>query len=124
MSLEVFTTIAIVGATGAVGREALAILAARGVPKERIVPLASERSVGMCLPYGDDAVIVRALTHEAVESCDAAIFAASADIAKEYGPRAAAKGLSSLITPQRSARILMCRSLCRRSTRRESKVRI
>jgi aspartate-semialdehyde dehydrogenase len=93
MSLEVFTKVAIVGATGAVGREALAILAARGIPKDRIVPLASERSVGMCLPYGDDAVTVRALTHEAVECCDAAIFAASADIAKEYAPRAAAKGV-------------------------------
>ena len=44
-------TIAIVGATGAVGREALAILAERAHPASKVVAVASDRSVGADIPY-------------------------------------------------------------------------
>ena len=48
------TNIAVVGATGAVGEVMLEILAARGVPAKNIFPLASERSLGKQVSYGNN----------------------------------------------------------------------
>ncbi|MBK7406452.1 MAG: hypothetical protein IPJ41_18115 [Phycisphaerales bacterium] len=54
-------TIAVVGATGAVGREVLAILAERGLAPERVRALASTRSAGLSLPFGASEVQVAPL---------------------------------------------------------------
>ncbi len=86
-----FPLIAIVGVTGAVGREALSILAERGHPADRIIPLASARSAGERIPYADTSVVVQALTDD-FPSCDAALFCATADIARAHAPRAVAAG--------------------------------
>lgn len=84
--------IAVVGATGAVGREALAIFAARGVPAAQIVALASDRSAGLELPYGADAVRVAAVTEQSFAGCRAALFAADADTARKLVPAARRAG--------------------------------
>lgn len=84
--------VAVVGATGAVGREALAILAARGHPVDRVIALASARSAGDTIEYGDTRVTVQALTDGPFPACDAALFCATADIARAHAPRAVAAG--------------------------------
>ena len=53
--------VAIVGATGNVGREMLNILEERGFPADEVVPLASRRSQGTEVSYGDKTLKVRAL---------------------------------------------------------------
>ncbi len=83
---------AVVGATGAVGREVLQILSARGVHASRIVALASENSAGTSIPYGDTQVEVEALGETSFASSDLAIFAASADVARRFAPSAIAAG--------------------------------
>lgn len=92
MSLDHFSRIAVVGATGAVGREAIDLLAQRGVPAHRIAALASQRSAGARTPYRGGELVVQALTHEALGACNGALFCASADIAREFAPAAAAAG--------------------------------
>lgn len=86
-------TIGIVGATGAVGREALAILAARGVEAERIVALASPNSDGAALAYGNGQVIVQRFRELVLSRCACAIFCADAQVAREFGPAAARAGV-------------------------------
>lgn len=94
MSLEAFDRIAVVGATGAVGREALAILAARGVDRERVAALASARSMGALVPYGSHRVEVGETTLDAVLECDAALLCADAETSRAIGPAAAARGVT------------------------------
>lgn len=84
--------VAVVGATGAVGREVLAILAERGHPVSRVRALASERSAGAAVPYGDASVPVAALTADAFDGVDVAIFGASAEVAREFAPVAVRAG--------------------------------
>ncbi|HBS29589.1 MAG TPA: aspartate-semialdehyde dehydrogenase [Phycisphaerales bacterium] len=93
MSLDRFQRLAIVGATGAVGREALRILHERGVSSSRIVALASGRSDGARLPYADRSIMVAPTTASAIESCDAALFCADADTARALAPGAARAGV-------------------------------
>ncbi len=83
--------IAVVGATGAVGREALSILADRGHPADRILALASVRSAGQSAPYGSGSVPVMPLA-DGFPSCDAALFCASAEVARRHIPAAVAAG--------------------------------
>lgn len=84
--------IAVVGATGAVGREALAILQERGHPAHKIVALASARSAGTFIAYGEARLVVRELTHDAFKGVDVALFCASSDVAKLYAHDALAAG--------------------------------
>ena len=51
------TKYAVIGATGNVGREIMQILAARGIPAKDVTALASQRSVGMEVSYGEDDVL-------------------------------------------------------------------
>ncbi len=84
--------VAIVGATGAVGREAIAILAEWGVPAEWITPLASPRSVGATIPYGESTLIVRAIDVSLLADHDLALFCASAGVGRDWAPTARALG--------------------------------
>ncbi|MCC6426326.1 MAG: aspartate-semialdehyde dehydrogenase [Phycisphaerales bacterium] len=84
--------IAVVGATGAVGREALRILHSRGVPSASIVALASENSAGTTLAYGAEQLLVQALKEDSFKGSNLAIFAASADIARKFAPAAIRAG--------------------------------
>ncbi len=84
--------VAVVGATGIVGQEMLKVLAQRGFPAERVVPLASERSKGLTVQYNGSRLSVEPLHEDSFKGFDIALFAASSDIALMYGPIAVEAG--------------------------------
>lgn len=85
--------IAVVGATGTVGREVLAILAERQFPTSKVVALASESSLGKEISYGEKEILkVEALPRYDFSGTDFAFFCAGSDVAKNYAPKAAAAG--------------------------------
>lgn len=84
--------VAILGATGAVGRTMLQILEERQFPAKEIVPLASERSVGRAVQFKGRDWRVGAPSRAAFEGCDIALFSAGATRSREWGPVAAAAG--------------------------------
>jgi len=84
--------IAVVGATGAVGEAMLACLAQRKFPVGNLYALASERSVGKHVAFGDDEVIVVDLATFDFGKVQIALFSAGGDISAEHAPRAAAAG--------------------------------
>ncbi|TVQ78037.1 MAG: aspartate-semialdehyde dehydrogenase [Bradymonadales bacterium] len=86
--------LAIVGASGLVGREMLKVLEERNLPLSRPRLFASERSLGQKLSFRDEELEVELLGPEVfeTESFDFVLFACSAGIAAEYAPQAAASG--------------------------------
>jgi aspartate-semialdehyde dehydrogenase len=84
--------VAIVGATGAVGRTMLAILEERSFPLDELVLLASERTAGTRLRYGGQERVVEVLTPGALEGVDLALSSCGSQIAKTWVPRAADAG--------------------------------
>jgi aspartate-semialdehyde dehydrogenase len=86
------TTVAIAGATGAVGEELLRVLEQRRFPVERLVPLASARSLGKTVRFRDEDVPVQDLARFDFRRTDVAFFSAGADRSRDHGPRAAAAG--------------------------------
>ena len=83
-------TIAIAGATGNVGREMLEILAERGFPADTVVPLASRRSIGQEVTYGDKTLKVQALENYDFSDCDICLMSAGGNVSKEWSPPRAA----------------------------------
>ena len=84
--------VAVVGATGNVGREMLNILAERHFPADEVVALASRRSLGTEVSYGDETLKTKDLDAFDFTGCDMALFAIGSDATKTYAPRAAAAG--------------------------------
>ena len=84
--------VAVVGATGNVGREMLNILDEREFPAEEVVALASTRSVGREANLGDKTLKVKALDDFDFSGVDIALFAAGGDISRKFGPLAARAG--------------------------------
>jgi aspartate-semialdehyde dehydrogenase len=84
--------VAVVGATGAVGREFLNILAERQFPADEIVALASTRSIGREVSYGDKTLKCKVLENFDFTGTDVALMATSGTVAREYAPKIAAKG--------------------------------
>ena len=84
--------VAVVGATGAVGETMLAILAERKFPVSEIVALASERSAGGEVDFGDQKVDVQDLARFDPQGVDIALFSAGGSVSKEYAPKFAAAG--------------------------------
>jgi len=86
--------VAVVGATGSVGREMLNILAERQFPIREIAALASGRSQGDIIDFGEDGrtLKVQNLEHFDFAGMDIALFAAGSEAAKRYAPIAAAAG--------------------------------
>src|SRR5580692_5127259 len=84
--------VAVVGATGAVGREMLRVLEQRRFPVKRLVPLASKRSAGTKMPFAGADVAVVELTPASFQGVQVALFSAGASVSREYGPIAAAAG--------------------------------
>ena len=79
-------TVAVLGATGAVGQEMIKILQERNFPVGKLVPLASARSAGKTLKFkGEDVAIVEA-KDEAFQGVDIVLGAAENDIAKRFAP--------------------------------------
>lgn len=84
--------VAVVGATGAVGEMMLSVLAERKFPVGELVALASERSAGGEVAFGDDEVMVRDLATFDPAGVDIALFSAGSDVSREYAPKFAAAG--------------------------------
>src|SRR5580700_110128 len=84
--------VAVVGATGNVGREMLNILAERSFPADEVVALASRRSVGTEVSYGDRILKVKALEHFDFAGVDICLMSAGSAVSKEYSPKIVAAG--------------------------------
>jgi aspartate-semialdehyde dehydrogenase len=85
--------IAVVGATGAVGREMLQTLEERSFPIKEIVALASEKSLGKEVSFGEKKpLMVQNLEAFDFTGCDIALFSAGSAIAEKFGPKAAQQG--------------------------------
>jgi len=85
-------TLAIVGATGAVGQELIACLERRGFPVGRLRLLASARSAGRRLAFAGEEIAVEALDETSLQGVDLALFSAGGDLSKHYAPIAVAAG--------------------------------
>src|SRR5579884_2199630 len=84
--------VAIVGATGNVGREMLDILAERRFPADEVVALASRKSQGVEVSYGDRTLKVKALEHFDFAGTDICLMSAGSAVSKEFSPKIAATG--------------------------------
>jgi aspartate-semialdehyde dehydrogenase len=86
--------VVVVGATGNVGREMLAVLAERAFPMDEVAAVASSRSTGTEIEIGDSGKIVKCknLEHFDFSGWDIALFAAGSGPTKTYAPKAAAAG--------------------------------
>lgn len=85
-------TVAIVGATGAVGETMLKILAERNFPVGKLHVLASERSAGGEVHYGAKSLVVQDLATFDPAGVDIALFSAGGSVSKQYAPKFAAAG--------------------------------
>ena len=84
--------VAVVGATGNVGREMLGILAERSFPADEVVALASRQSQGTEVSFGDKTLKVKALEHHDFSDVDICLMSAGGAVSKEWSPRIAAAG--------------------------------
>ena len=84
--------VAVVGATGAVGEVMLSILAERGFPVGEVVALASSRSAGKEVDFGQRKLTVQSLESFDFSNTDIGLFSAGGSISAEHAPRAAAAG--------------------------------
>jgi aspartate-semialdehyde dehydrogenase len=86
--------VAVVGATGNVGREILNVLAERQFPLDEVAAVASARSTGDAINFGDsgEELRVKNLEHFDFAGWDIALFAAGSEVSKIYAPKAAAAG--------------------------------
>ncbi len=85
-------TVAVAGATGAVGREMLRMLDEQNFPIRRLVPLASARSAGLKMDFRGTEVEVAELTKKSFAGVDLALFSAGGARAKEFAPAAVDSG--------------------------------
>ncbi len=85
-------TVAVLGATGAVGQEMIRILQERNFPVGTLLPLSSARSAGKTIRFRDEDVTVREATEEAFRGVDIVLGAAEADIARKFAPAIRAAG--------------------------------
>ncbi|MGN6537716.1 MAG: aspartate-semialdehyde dehydrogenase [Mesorhizobium sp.] len=84
--------VAVVGATGNVGREMLNILEERGFPADEVVALASRRSQGTEVSYGDRTLKVKALDTYDFSDTDIAVMSAGGNVSKEWSPKIGKQG--------------------------------
>jgi aspartate-semialdehyde dehydrogenase len=85
-------SVAVVGATGNVGREMLNILAERSFPADDVTALASRRSQGTEVSYGERTLKIKALEHFDFSGTDICLMSAGSPVSKEWSPRIAAAG--------------------------------
>lgn len=84
--------VACVGATGNVGREMLNILDERAFPADEVVALASRRSLGTEVSFGDRTLKVKALENYDFSDVDICLMSAGGEVSKEWSPKIAAQG--------------------------------
>lgn len=85
-------TVAVVGATGAVGTKMLELLQEVNLPIERVKALASKRSAGKTLAFKDQVLTIEELTADSFEGVDIAIFSAGGGISEIFAPEAVKRG--------------------------------
>ena len=85
-------SVAVAGATGNVGREMLNILAERSFPADEVVALASRKSIGVEVSYGERILKVKALEHHDFSTTDICLMSAGSAVSKEWSPRIASAG--------------------------------
>jgi aspartate-semialdehyde dehydrogenase len=79
--------VAVVGATGAVGTRMLQVLAERNFPADEVRPLASARSAGKTVKFGDGELTVQELNEENIQGLDLALFSAGGSVSEEWAPK-------------------------------------
>ncbi|MCB4770729.1 aspartate-semialdehyde dehydrogenase [Ancylobacter sp. Lp-2] len=84
--------VAVAGATGNVGREMLDILSERGFPADEVIALASRRSVGTEVSFGDKTLKVKALENYDFSDTDICLMSAGGDVSKQWSPKIGAQG--------------------------------
>ncbi|MGA3244083.1 MAG: aspartate-semialdehyde dehydrogenase [Bacteroidota bacterium] len=84
--------VAVVGATGLVGRTMMRVLEERKFPVNRLLPLASERSAGKHITFNGKSIEVQKLTPEQFKGIHFALFSAGAGVSKEFAPHAVKAG--------------------------------
>lgn len=84
--------VAVVGATGLVGREMIEILEERNFPVSELVLLASERTEGERIQFNDKNVVVQKLGKDSFQNVDIALFSAGAELSLEFAPVAKRSG--------------------------------
>src|ERR1700737_5543585 len=84
--------VAVVAATGNVGREMLAILAERSFPADEVIALASRRSQGTEVSFGDKTLKAKALEHHDFSDVDICLMPAGAAVWREWSPKIAGAG--------------------------------
>ena len=84
--------VAVVGATGNVGREMLSVLAERQFPYSEVVALASSRSIGTEVSFGDRILKVKGLEHFDFKGTDICLMSAGGTVSKQWSPKIAAQG--------------------------------
>ena len=89
--------VAVVGATGNVGREMLNILDERKFPADEVVALASRRSMGVEVSYGDRTLKVKALEHYDFSDVDICLMSAGGAVSKEWSPKIGAAPLEQVL---------------------------
>ena len=85
-------TVAVVGATGAVGREMLSTLEARDFPAGKVIALASARSAGTSVPFKGGEIPVAELTTDSFKGIDLALFSAGGGTSQTFAPHAVKAG--------------------------------
>ena len=85
-------TVAIVGATGAVGREFIGCLERRGIPLKGLKLLASARSAGKTVPFRGQELTIEETTEAAFDGVDIALFSAGSGISRQFAPVAIKAG--------------------------------
>jgi len=84
--------VAVVGATGNVGREMLDILAERRFPADEVVALASARSIGTEVSFGDKTLKCKSLENFDFSGTDICLMSAGGTVSKEWSPKIGAQG--------------------------------
>ena len=92
MTLPEHPHVAVVGATGVVGRVMLGILRERGFPASQVTPLASARSAGKEIAYGDTTLVVRELSAESLQGVHLALLDTPDEVARQWAPVAVEAG--------------------------------
>ena len=96
-------TVAVLGATGAVGQEMIKVLQERNFPVGKLVPLASARSAGKTVKFRGEDVTIQEATDAAFEGVDIVLGAAETTLPRNLPPPSLPPGRCSWTIPPRSA---------------------
>ena len=84
--------VAVVGATGAVGKEMIAVLEERAFPVSELIPMASYRTAGTQVSFGRKSITVKELKKDSFKEIDLALFSAGAGVSLKFAPHAVEAG--------------------------------